>query len=123
MTTNWLSTGETTNRLIYDSLKNRSRKVFFCSPLINQRLDIRLNRQSPTVSTQELTKKSEYSERDWLKENGIDIQRQHEQLTRTLIQDISKDWGRDMQFSVHKNGDVDITKVSHSHGMRFKLGF
>lgn len=89
----------------------------------SQKLDIRLNRLSPTISTQELTKNSEYSERDWLKENGVDIQRQHEQLTRTLIQDISKERGRDMKFSVHKNGDVDITKVSQSHGMRFKLGF
>ena len=88
-----------------------------------QKLDIRHNRLSPTENTQGLIRNSEYSARDWLKENGIDIQRQHEQLTRTLIQDISKDWGRDMQFSVHKNGDVDITKVSHSHGMRFKLGF
>lgn len=88
-----------------------------------QRLDIRRNRQSPTENTLTLPRNSEYSGHDWLKENSIDIQRQHEQLTRTLIQDISKERGRDMKFSVHKNGDVGITKASHSHGMRFKLGF
>ena len=88
-----------------------------------QKLDIRHNRLSWTENTQVLTHNSEYSGHDWLKENGIDIQRQHEQLIRTLIQDISKERGRDMKFTVHKNGDVDITKASHSHGMRFKLGF
>ena len=39
-----LTTGKTTDRLVYNGLENRSRQVFFRSPFVDQRLNICLSK-------------------------------------------------------------------------------
>ena len=50
MSTDWLTTGKTGNRLIDNCLENRCRKVFFRRTFIDQRLDIRLRKYTASCS-------------------------------------------------------------------------
>ena len=46
MPADWLPAGESTDRLIHNSLKNRGRQIFFRSPFVDQWLDIRFRKDT-----------------------------------------------------------------------------
>ena len=50
MPADWLPAGESTDRLIHNSLKNRGGQIFFGSPFVDQWLNIRFGKYATTCS-------------------------------------------------------------------------
>lgn len=86
----------------------------------SQKLDIKHSRTFSVVDVSEQTKRTDYSDRSWLKAAGIDVNQK--ELVRSLTNDISQKYGREMTARVTKQGNVEIERVkSLSRG--FSIGW